>query len=478
MSVDSTESVSAALATNVSIRNLYNIKDLSMCSTLRITVPASSCLTEMRKQLCRTLCLEARLLQLLATGLILDSAACTSTQVAARAVAPADSVHSNSPVNLAGLPDNQMIRWPALAVSSDTVFVAANLFPLRGDSLMPRPLYLGRLHQSAAGLVALSPLALPAGDFQFAYPRVVSARGMLHLVWAEFRPPLPATAAAWNSSSRFSAASLWHSALGSVGWSAPERIATAYWFGWNNEMGGIAVGASGALHVVAWKGDTGSKPHVNDFRLSAGRWESSAFSYTGLNQASAIVARGDTLVVALVDARADTEHVIVVESSDQGRHWMNPIETSRRATRTGSISRLAFASTPDALLLAIGEKANDSFFLDTIRVVRITGPTTVSTIQVLKPPAAVDQFVLTGTSCGSVVVLTSNLSTNLQIDRLTIPRASSGVVSEPLLRMGGFSAFPGVAATRQSAVAVFAYGPPNAMSPPLSAAMPLRVCPP
>lgn len=381
---------------------------------------------------------------------------------------------NSGPVTLLGVPQNQLIRWPSIAVRSDTVFVAANVFPLQGDSLMVRPAYLGRLRQNEAGdLVALAPLDLPPGDFQFAYPRIIPAGGRLHLVWGEFGSS-PRTTAVWPPSR---VTSLWHAVLDSGPWSAPERFATAYWFGWNDQTGDVAVDASGALHVAAWKGDTGSIPRVQDFRLAGGQWESSSLPYTGLNQATAIATRGDTVVIALVDEPLDTARVMVVESTDSGTHWTNPIVASWRPRSEGSVSHLAFGTTADGLLLAIGEKANDSFYLDTIRVLRLYGAPARSTPQFVTPPPTADQFVLAGTSCGAVVMLTRNFSSNLQIFQVTIPRDSSGAVTRPLLSTAGFSASPGVAAGRRSAIAMFAYNT-AAGAPGRSAAMTLPVCSP
>ena len=64
---------------------------------------------------------------------------------------------------------------------SDTRFVAANLFPIRGDSLDARPAYVGRLIKNASGdRVALKRLELPRGDFEFAYSRTIAASGKIH----------------------------------------------------------------------------------------------------------------------------------------------------------------------------------------------------------------------------------------------------------------------------------------------------------
>ncbi|HEY5062418.1 MAG TPA: hypothetical protein VII52_12835 [Gemmatimonadaceae bacterium] len=381
---------------------------------------------------------------------------------------------AGQPVLLLGVPENHLIRWPSVAVRSDTVFVAANVFPTVGDSLDARPAYLGRLRQNAAGdLVALAPLALPQGDFQFAYPRITRAGGRLHLVWAEFRSPARTTAT-WMSVAN-SPTSLWHAVLDNGGWSAPERFATSEWFAWNSESGDVAVGASGTLHVVVWQGDAGPPSPVRDYRLTGGLWEHSGLPYARLNQANAIATRGDTVVIALVDGTSDPERVVVVESVDQGKHWTNPIAASSRPREQGSVSRLALAATTDGQVLAIGEKANDSFYLDTIRVLRMKGGTGPSTTRLILPPPTADGFVLTVPPCGPVVMLIRTFSLHPQLFELTLPRHSSAPVIRPLLSTTGFVTFPGVAAGRRSAIAVFSYDTVP-RTPGRSAAMTLPVC--
>ena len=376
------------------------------------------------------------------------------------------------PVALLGVPENRLIRWPSITVRSDTVFVAANVFPISGDSLDARPAFLGRFRQNAAGgLVALAPLELPRGDFEFGFPRIISAGARLHLVWAEFGSP-PRTVAARLAVSTFPT-SLWHAVLDNGVWSAPERIATSAWFGWNAETGGVAIDARGTLHVAVWKGD--SIPLVYDYRLTGGRWETSRFHSSGLNHSTAIAARGDTVAIAFVDAASDTERVVVVESADDGMHWASPIVTSRRLRGQGSVSRLALATTAEGQVLAIGEKPDDGFYLDTIRVVRMKAATGASTTQIVVPPPTSDGFAMAAAPCGAIAMLVQTFSRTPQLYALTLPRDSPAEAIRPLLSAAGFATFPGVAASARSGIAMFAYGTERGV-PGRSAAMPLHVC--
>lgn len=374
------------------------------------------------------------------------------------------------PVALLGLPENRLIRWPSIAVLSDTVFVATNVFPIRGDSLDARPAYLGRLHESSTGdLVAIAPIDLPPGDFQFAYPRIISVGGALHLVWAEFGSP-PRTADAWP---RSFATSLWHAVLTNGAWSAPERIATSQWFGWSDEVGGVAVDGRGALHIAVWVSDAGSIQRVNDIRLVGGRWDVSRASSADLNQVTTIAAHGDTVVIGLVTRVSDTEHVTLVESTDQGKHWTNGTVVSRRSG--ASVANLALAATTDGQLLVIGEKRLDTFHLDTIRVVRMRGATRSSTTQVIVPPPTSSALVLAVAPCGSAVILIRTFSLIPQVFELTIPRDSLARLSRPVLSTAAIAAFPGVGASRRSVIAVFAYTASRGTAA-RSVAMTLPIC--
>jgi hypothetical protein len=148
---------------------------------------------------------------------------------------------------------------------------------------------------------------------------------------------------------------------------------------------------------------------------------------------------------------------MIVESSDHGTRWTHPIVASWRPRTQGSVSRLAFAPTADGLLLAIGEKPNESPYLDTIRVVRLTGDARPSTTRFIDPPETVDGFELAAVSCGSAVMLLRTLSATPQIFELILPRDSLAPVIRPLFASARVATFPGLAAGRRSAVAVFLY---------------------
>ncbi len=354
------------------------------------------------------------------------------------------------PIALNGVAANSLIRWPSIAVRSDTAFVAANVFPIQGDSLLPRPAYLGRLRQDTRGeLVPLRELPLPPGDFQFAYPRIVASSAGLHLVWGEFALP-PRTWSAWTQAPP---TSLWHALLSGDSWSRPERIATSRWLGWNDESGDIALDSREAMHVVVWIGD--STPRMLHLRLSGSALEASHLPYSGLNMETAIATRGDTVVVGLVRQASDTQRVMLFESTDQGRHWASAIVASERVG--GMVSHLALATTSDGQLLAIAEKGSDSFYLDTIRVLRTSRKTGRVVTRVVAPPSLSAGFAMAVAPCGSALMLIRTFSVTPQVFQFTIPPDGPATTAKPLLNIAANAVFPGAAAIGRSMITVFAY---------------------
>jgi hypothetical protein len=358
------------------------------------------------------------------------------------------------PVTLLGLREHQTLQWPSIAVRMDTAFIAGNIFA--AESLIARPAYLGRVHQNGDGsLIPLAPLELPPGDFQFAYPRIAWAGDTLHLVWAEFESR-PLTVTDWRFLTIYRLTSLWHAQRVHGAWSPPKRIATAYSFGWNAETGGVAVDARGTLHVAVRKADIRAIPHVHDYRFVNGQWEDSPLPYTGLNEATAIATRGDTIVVAVVDEpRFDSSRVMVIESTDHGAYWTNPIVASSRPRLQGKVTRLAFARMPDGLLLAVGEKPNDSFYLDTIRIVRLKGAIRPPATRFIEPPETIDGFELAMAPCDSAVMVLQTFSLKPQLYELRLPIDSAAPVIRPLSDAANMATFPGIASGRRSPIAVF-----------------------
>jgi uncharacterized RDD family membrane protein YckC len=212
---------------------------------------------------------------------------------------------------------------------------------------------------------------------------------------------------------------------------------------------------------------------VNDIRLAGGRWDISRASFAGLNQVTTIAAHGDTVVIGLVAMVSDTQRVTLVESTDQGKHWTNGTVVSRRSG--ASVANLALAATTDGQLLVIGEKRLDTFYLDTIRVLRLKGATGSSIAQVIVPPPTSAAFVLTVAPCGAAVMLIRTFTLTPQIFELTIPRDSLARMSRPVLSTATIAAFPGVGASQRSVIAVFVYTATRG-TPARSVAMTLPAC--
>lgn len=337
---------------------------------------------------------------------------------------------------LVGVPGSHVVQWPSVALRADTVYVAGNVFD--GEALKARPAYIGRLLRNVDdSLVPLPPLELPAGDFQFAYPRVVPTTGALHLIWAEFATR-PLTRSEWYTAT-YLRESLWHATLTNGTWSTPVRITSGEILGWNDEVGGVVAGRQGSLHVVSRRAQVDSIPLVYDFRMTGDRWEGIAVAEArGLTSATAVAAQGDTLIAAFVNDSSDPARVVLVRSGDDGRSWAPLLVMPTRPRSQASVSRIAIAATPKGLVLVVGEKPDDSFFLDTIRVHRIRGTRVTSTVALAAPQSA-DQFVVAATRCGAVVMLTRSFSTSPQVSRITLRADEDRPIIVKHLKAAGFS---------------------------------------
>lgn len=370
------------------------------------------------------------------------------------------------------LPVRAVLRSPSVAVDRNVVYVAANLF--YSDSVVGPSAYIGRLRRTAAGeLLPMDRLGLPHGDFQFAYPRVAAGGGRLHLVWTELASRWR-TNSQWATPANFST-SLWHAVREHGKWSTPVRISTSTRFGWDVQTGGVALEASGALHVVVWKGDDYRVPHVFDFRLSGGRWKGDSLPYLpGLMRATAAAVRGDTVIIAMVETLADTARVLVVASRDHGAAWPAPLVASQRSTLKAIVQRLALAPAAGGLLLAVGEQPHERSSLDTIRVFRLTGSLKTTSERIIAPPRSVAGFDLAAGPCGAGLLLLNSFSSEPHLfTAALIPDASTPVIR--LLLPAVRTTFSGMVSDRGSAIAVFNVFPDSA--PYRNVATILPICP-
>ena len=282
-------------------------------------------------------------------------------------VAPAATSQPSwtQPVELEGVPANHAIRWPILTSLHDTVYVAANIYPVplsQGKDVGERPIYLARLPGGA--------IPAPPGPFQFIYPKILKApNGDLHMVWAE-RDSLVTSALSWPGPWQNA---LWHAVFARGSWSMPTQILRASALEWTKDDGHLVLDGSGSLHAVVWRAETGQTVGIMHLRRDAASWHVALIPYNILvHEDAAVLAFGDTVLVALVgnsfDA-SDTTGVTVLRSADRGGVWSPPVVIHRLGAR--------FASHPQFFrlgmktLLVWGEKAPNKFALDSLRVVQL-----------------------------------------------------------------------------------------------------------
>lgn len=193
------------------------------------------------------------------------------------------------PTRLAALPPNRNFSWPSLAISRDTLYVAANLMPtLPQLSIGLRQLFLMRVPGGV--------LSLPEGPFAFAYPQaVVDREGAYHLFWTEFQPrTTPPTR--WPASP----SALWHSTLVRGTWTRPEKLLEGAALFWNRRQGNVVVDSRGIVHVVVAGNFSTGGFAVGHMSLRGGTWQLQQFP--GVVLYTSLTATRDHLVLAYVAA--------------------------------------------------------------------------------------------------------------------------------------------------------------------------------
>ena len=168
------------------------------------------------------------------------------------------------PIDLEGVPSHQAIRWPILTSFRDTVYVAANVYPVplsQGKPVGERPMYLAQFPGGA--------IPAPPGSFQFIYPKLLKApNGDLHMVWAE-RDSVVSQALLWPGPWQNA---LWHAVFANGRWSAPREILRASALEWSTDDGHLALDGAGNLHAVVWRSEPGQDIGIVHLRQEAASW--------------------------------------------------------------------------------------------------------------------------------------------------------------------------------------------------------------
>ena len=358
---------------------------------------------------------------------------------AARLAAPAEW---SAPVDLPGMPSNRLQRWPVITAVRDTLYVAANVFPIEGSAVGPQPLYLARL---PGGVIPN-----PPGDFQFVYPKIAAApNGSVHLVWAEFESTQP-DESTWDMAP---ITTLWHSVFSGGRWSVPRQAFAASGLQWPWNAGNIAVDAAGRLHVAvwAWRDSVAGMMHLVG---SAAGWQAYRTPYRSRQQA-AVATLGDSVLLAVVEPSfdtADTTGVTIAVSPGRDAAWTTTAVL--RTFRERQASSLHFVRSDTSLFLAWAESPPRQFSRDTLRIVRVDDRVRATPVLDLAlPPGASTAAVVAG--CGNLAFIVETLSLR---PRLYIGGINDmGQASLDLLRPAGeLAALGGIGATTRSVAVVAA----------------------
>lgn len=338
----------------------------------------------------------------------------------------------SAPVELPEMPSGRLHRWPTMAAVRDTIFLAANLYPIDGGALGPRPVYLARIPGGR--------IPAPAGDFQFVYPKVAAGRnGDVHLMWAEPDPPQP-DAIDWDDREKMT---LWHSTWARGKWSPAKPVFRADMMQWREDVGSVAVDDAGVAHAILWASGAKVTSLVHLMGTSAG-WRSRHTPYSPLMPRPAIHASGDSIVIAFAD-----DSVIVAASADAGKTW-----TSAIARRLGDrvATGLDFIRSDGRLYLVWAEGPTRKFGRDTLRVMRVDDvrrPVRVADVPLPRGASTV----AAAAACGGLAFLVETFSQEPRIYAGTV--AATGEVTQHLLRPPSeLTVFSGIGATTRTVVAV------------------------
>jgi hypothetical protein len=388
--------------------------------------------------------IRASKLPALAPALILlsGSAACHPQGAPSQSTIPSWS----EPSALAGIPDNQLLRWPNLVSVRDTVYVAANLLPIKGREVGKPSLYLARLPGG--------PMALPTGDFQFVYPKLAAgANGQLHLIWAEFDSTQSDVG---SFSMARPQASLWHAAFADGVWTRPEEIFRGTNLQWTSEDGHASIDPSGSVHVVAWA-HSGVIRGLFEAARTGGKWNVVPIDQASVRPSAAIDAGGNSTLIAfdLTYSPDDSTGLSVLKRESDGR-WIRRRVTEAPGPRP--VRHPQFVHSRGTTYLVWAESQMNAFGIDTLRLSRVVdGPRTIPVAAIGLPDGAAS-FTAAANSCGGITALIETIVATPRVIEMTIAENGSARL-RPVLPDGQSAAFAAIGTTSKALIAVMATQP-------------------
>jgi hypothetical protein len=341
------------------------------------------------------------------------------------------------------MPANRLQRWPMLSAIHDTIYVAANVYPIKGTAVGERPVYLARVPGGV--------MRAPSGKFQFVYPKILAAsNGRIHLVWAEFDSARH-DVLDWVGGRK---TTLWHAVFTDGGWSTPREILRASALEWGKAAGALTTDRSGALHVVvwAWNPKTSGVMHL---REDSTDWLAEPIPYSSLSHETAIQALGDSILIAFVGdsfGSSDTTGVSVVLSPNRGVTWTSSTVIHRLAGRHADHPEFIFNGKNSYLVWA--EAPPHRFGRDTLRVVQLDNLLRPMPVASVALPDNSSSFSVVP-SCGGLSFLVETLSQSPQTFELMVS-ADGETLGRSVLPSVNLATFSGLGASSRSVVAVIA----------------------
>lgn len=223
---------------------------------------------------------------------------------------PSGAVDS-SVVSSLPIPTLGELRWPTADRFDGGWVIAANLFPNGLNTPVGhRALYLAH---SRSGL-----MALPEGDFLFAYPLVrYTPDGALHLFWSEG----PASAALKGWPYIFTA--VWHATFVGGRWTTPECVIRGIRIEWDSRAPQLVIDDSGRFHAVITATDSGKPEETYHLMRDAAGWHRQGMGMHVSYPALASLPGGRLVVVYVVGEQSShaSNQLYTESSSDYGRSW-------------------------------------------------------------------------------------------------------------------------------------------------------------
>lgn len=355
---------------------------------------------------------------------------------------PAQLQGWSSSVPLPGLRVNSLIHSSQLAARGESVFLVGNLYPDSGTSAPPRPLFL-------AGVPGGTNLGLPAGDFQFVFPKIaIRSNGAIDIVWAEFDAPV-ARLMMWSNAIQ---TTLWHARLQDGTWSKPEQIFRAKILQWTEDDGHLAIDRNGRLHAAVWA-QRDSISGVFHLVEDPGGWRIVPVAGGILHSGAAVGTWRSSTFIAYDTGFGDEEGkgLTVARLAPDGSSAKDSV--TLRLLQRRRVVHPTFLEANGSIFLAWSEQPEKKTSFDSLRIARWDDAAARWIhARSIELPEGTNKFALAVSPCGEFAALTEAFTMKPSVIELSFDMA--GPTRVDTLLAGRLTALSAIAVTPTRFVAV------------------------